>query len=210
MPTRVMSELGGIAQNQWGLVTARQAQAVGVSRLQLSRLADGGALERVAQGIYRLAGAPPLEHQQIVVAWIALDGGVFSAARQPDAVVAGTAAARVHEIGDFWMESIDFFTPTRRVSRRSDVRTRIRVLTRNEYTLVNGMPTLTAARTIADLVERSIDESLIVDTIRNGLDRGIVNTSRLAEHMTVSAGRRAGDGAPVVTRMLKAAGLDRL
>lgn len=205
MTTRTMRDLGAIAQRQWGLVTTKQAHAAGVARLQLSRLAGGGALERVSQGIYRLAGAPALENEQILASWVALDGKDFDPARQPAAVVAGVAAARVHEIGDFWIETIDFFTPIRRVSRRPDVRTRVRTLARGEYTLVDGLPTLTGARTIADLVELWTDESLVADALRDGIDRGIVDLRHLSDHLAPLAGAHGfhdGDGASFVGRLL--------
>jgi len=51
--------LGSIAEHRWGLVTTAQAEDAGVSRKQLSRMAASGAIKRVAQGVYRMAGAPP-------------------------------------------------------------------------------------------------------------------------------------------------------
>lgn len=185
-----MRRLGGVAQNQWGLFTTGQAERVGVSRLQLSRLAGAGNLERISQGVYRVVGAPSLEHEQIFAAWLVLDNKDFDPSRQPEAVVAGTAAARMHDIGDFWIESIDFYTPRRRSTRRPDVRTRVRALTRSEYTLVNGLPTLTAERTIVDLLQSGVDESLVVDALRDGSHRGIVSHLGLARALSALGGER--------------------
>ena len=53
-----LARLGSIAERRWGLVTTSQAENVGVSRKQLARMASAGAIERVAQGVYRMAGAP--------------------------------------------------------------------------------------------------------------------------------------------------------
>src|ERR1035437_9628602 len=45
-----LTRLGAIAERRWGLVTTAQAEAAGVARKQLSRMASTGAIERVAQG----------------------------------------------------------------------------------------------------------------------------------------------------------------
>ena len=67
------SRLGAIAQDQWGLVTRRQAEAAGVSRATITRLAaDGSVLERVGHGVYHLAGAPWPDHLPLRVAWLQL------------------------------------------------------------------------------------------------------------------------------------------
>ncbi|MEJ1092051.1 type IV toxin-antitoxin system AbiEi family antitoxin domain-containing protein, partial [Microbacterium istanbulense] len=40
------------------MFTTAQATAAGVARKSLSGLANAGAIERVAQGVYRMAGSP--------------------------------------------------------------------------------------------------------------------------------------------------------
>jgi hypothetical protein len=58
MANSTLVRLGSIAERRWGLVTTAQAEDAGVSRKQLARMASAGAIERVAQGVYRMAGAP--------------------------------------------------------------------------------------------------------------------------------------------------------
>lgn len=61
-----LGRVADIAQEQWGLVTRRQADLAGVPRTTLERLtAPGSALERVAHGVYRLMGAPIPDHQEL-------------------------------------------------------------------------------------------------------------------------------------------------
>ena len=110
----VIGSLGRIAERQWGLVTTRQAVEVGVSRLHLSRLSQAGALERLAHGIYRMAGAPPVEDEDVITAWL----GLATTGEPP--VAAGATAARLHGIGDLWLDAIEFTTTTRRTTRRPD------------------------------------------------------------------------------------------
>ncbi len=190
----VARRLGAVAELQWGLVTTAQAADEGVTRLQLSRMAQAGALERVAQGIYRLAGVPSAEHEEILAAWLSLEPkDPDPSAPQPPVVVAGAAAARLHGIGDLWLDRIDFITPSRRSSRRDDIRIRIRALAPDEITTVEGVPTLTAARTLADLVESWTDLSLVADATRDAIDRGILNRTELATRLDPLAAR---DGYP--------------
>ena len=54
-----LSRIARIAEDQWGLITRRQAEGAGVSKATLQRLAKTGILDRVAHGVYRMTGAPP-------------------------------------------------------------------------------------------------------------------------------------------------------
>lgn len=92
-----LARLGVIAEQRWGLFTTAQAATVGVARKQLSRMAAAGAIERVAQGVYRMAGAPPAEHETIYATWLALGGATTPRADTGVAalVAAGTTAATV-------------------------------------------------------------------------------------------------------------------
>src|SRR6202023_1146819 len=48
-----LPRLRDLAQDQWGLVTRRQIEAAGIGTTTLERLTvPGGALERVAHGVY--------------------------------------------------------------------------------------------------------------------------------------------------------------
>ncbi len=206
----VIHRLGAVAELQWGLVTTAQAADMGVGRLQLSRLAQGGALERVGQGVYRLAGVPASPYEEIIATWLGIERVPDSLSSSvPPLVVAGAAAARLHGIGDLWLDRIDFIADTRRSIRRPDVRVRVRVLRPEEITIAEGLPVLTAARTLADLVESWTDLSLVADALRESLDRGILDQERLAEHLAPLAaanGLPAGDGAGFRDRLFEIAG----
>ena len=79
-----MARLTDIAEEQWGLVTRRQAEAARVSQATITRLASSGVLDRVAHGIYRFAGAPPANHQELRAAWFQLDPEMPGWARRPE------------------------------------------------------------------------------------------------------------------------------
>src|ERR1700760_2104274 len=105
-----LARLGSIAERRWGLITTGQAERAGVSRKQLARMASAGAIDRVAQGVYRVTGAPQQEHEAIYTAWLAPGGATAPRTDTGVApiVAAGETAAVVHGIGDFFPAGFDF------------------------------------------------------------------------------------------------------
>jgi predicted transcriptional regulator of viral defense system len=204
-----LAKLGEIAERRWGLVTTTQAGEAGVSRKQLSRMTAAGALERVAQGVYRVSGAPRQEHEAIYATWLALGGATAprTAAGVASVVAAGATAAVIHGIGDFMPDGFDFIVPARKGTRLRGVRLRIRSLTREEVIPANGLPALSVERTIADLVEIGTDTSLIADAVRDSVrsDR-LTAPDRLAIYLTPTAARRKTDGRTLAKELFDLAG----
>lgn len=169
-----LGQLGVIAEQQWGMVTTAQAAEVGISRQQLARMAASGAIERVAQGVYRMAGAPHQNHEAIYATWLALGGAAMpkTGAGAPALVAAGVTAAVAHDLGDFFLDGFDFMVPARKGTRLPGVRLRIRRLTREEVSSANGLPALSVERTIADLVEQWTDLSHVANVVRDAVLAG--------------------------------------
>jgi predicted transcriptional regulator of viral defense system len=202
--------LGAIAERRWGLITTAQAQAVGVTRKQLSRMASSGVIERVAQGVYRMAGAPTQDHEAIYATWLALGGADTARAQAGVAsvVAAGATAALVHGIGDFMPGGLDFIVPARKGTRLPGVRLRIRVLAREDVIPANGLPALTVERTIADLVELGTDLSLVAGAVRDAV-RGdtLVSPERLVSYLSAIASRGQRDGRALTQDLFELAGV---
>jgi predicted transcriptional regulator of viral defense system len=189
--------LGSIAERRWGLVTTAQAEDAGVSRNQLARMASAGAIERVAQGVYRMAGAPRQDHEAIYATWLALGGATSFRTETGVApvVAAGVTAAVVHDIGDFLPDGFDFIVPARKGTRLPGVRLRVRRLTRDEVIPVGGLPALTVERALADLIETGTDLSLVAGAVGDAVRAGqLVAPDRLASYLDPIAARRKGDG----------------
>lgn len=177
MAGSTIAKLGAIAAERWGMVTTAQAAEVGVTRKTLSKLTASGALERLAQGVYRMAGAPVamLEIDVIRVHWLALGG-------KASIVAAGKSAAALHNIGDWFPGVSEFVASARRTTRIDDIRIRIRTLEREDTVFVDGVPSMTVERTIADLVESREDLSLVSDAVIHAIQRGILlRPNRLRE-----------------------------
>jgi predicted transcriptional regulator of viral defense system len=202
--------LGSIAERRWGLVTTAQAEDAGVSRKQLARMASAGAIERVAQGIYRMAGAPPQDHEAIYATWLALGGAAVSRTETGVApvVAAGMTAAVVHGIGDFLPGGFDFIVPARKGTRLPGVRLRVRRLTRDEVIPVGGLPALTVERTLADLIGTGTDLSLVAGAARDAVRAGrLVASERLVTYLGPVAARRKGDGRSLASDLFELAGV---
>lgn len=209
---RVLAELSA---SQWGMVTTAQASEHGVQRLDLSRLARAGHLERLTHGVYHDAGAPSDEYQSLRAAWLAADPSRPAEARLRDLtggiVVMGESAASLHGVGDLPAGRHELSSPTRRQTQRPDVSFRQRQLEPADVTIAHGMPVTTIERTIADLVEARTDLSLVADVLRDAAWARHVDTRRLAELLGPLAARnglRNHDGAALLDRLTALAGLD--
>ncbi|MDR0284134.1 MAG: type IV toxin-antitoxin system AbiEi family antitoxin domain-containing protein, partial [Propionibacteriaceae bacterium] len=166
---RALRVLADITAWQWGLVTTAQAARVGVTSLDMSRLARDGHLERVGHGVYRAAAAPSDPREGLKAAWISLNPGSTAEERirlRPyDAVVAGAAASWLLGIGDLVPEPYEFVTPARRQTQRTELVIRTKPLPGNCVAFREGLPVMSPEQTIADLVENDMGSSLVTDVL---------------------------------------------
>lgn len=213
--TEALRILADLTAYQWGMVTSAQASMHGIARLDLSRLAEAGHLERLAHGVYKDAGAPGDQFDDLRAAWLSTDpkrmGHERSKDRESGVVFAGTSAARLHGIGDLWDRRYDFVSPTRRQSQRSEIRYRQRKLDPRDVTTVDGLPAMTIECTIADLFNAEADTSHIADALRDASYKHRLDVDRLRELLAPHAkreGLRRGDGAALLERLMEVAGID--
>jgi len=213
--TEALRMLAGVTAYQWGMVTTAQAAALGVSRLDLSRLADAGHLERLTHGVYKDAGAPGDQFDDMRAAWLSTDPKRLSYDRSKDrandVVFAGASAARLHDIGELWDRQHDFIAPTRRQSQRPGIHYRQRKLDPRDVTTVEGLPALSLEATIADLFNAEADLSHIGNALRDAAYKSRIDFDRLQELLApyaVQAGLRKGDGVGLLQRLMELAGID--
>ncbi|MEZ5185785.1 MAG: type IV toxin-antitoxin system AbiEi family antitoxin domain-containing protein [Candidatus Nanopelagicales bacterium] len=209
---RVLAE---VTAYQWGMVTSAQASVHGITRLDLSRLAADGQLERLAHGVYKDAGAPAGPHDDLKAAWLSTEPKKMGEVRIKDSangvVVAGESAADLHDIGDFRALRHEFVSPARRQSQRSAIRYRQRTLNPRDVTLVDGLPVMTMERTISDLIEEVGDLSLVADALRDASRKRDLDLERLRTLLAPLAhrnGLKKGDGAALLDRLMVIAGID--
>lgn len=206
--------LDEISASQWGMVTTAQAEKVGVSRLELSRLASRGRMERIAQGVYKYAGVPGAMTDALKAVWLSTEPGYLAEERLSGAgisvVVSGESAAMLHGVGDLRAERHEFTVSVRRQTQRSDVRYRVRAVEHRDLTIVDGLPVTSVERTVADLVETRTDLSLVGGVVRDAVTKYSLDRGRLQDLLAPLASRNgvaAGDGAALLDRLLEIAGL---
>lgn len=208
--TSVMARVTRVAAGQWEMLTTAQAEREGVTRVQLSRLAEAGVLERVDRGVYALASSPD-DHRHLRSAWLSLDPARTVEERLADPVAAGvvsfTSAAGLYRLGDLLDDQPEFTLPGRKQSRRN-MRLHRLTLAVDDVQLVEGLPTTTVERTIADLLRDGHDPDLVAQIVGQALRRGTLDQERLAAHLQPLA-RAHGqpDGPALLAHLLDIAGL---
>lgn len=201
------ARLAQIAENQWGLFTRRQAEAKKVSRATLHRLAhDSSLIERVATGVYHLAGAPPPDDEALRAAWLQLAPETPAWDRRPEqGVVSHRSAALLFGLGHLPADRHEFVTAARRQSRRPDVRIHKGQLEAHEWRRLRGLPVTTPARTASDLLadreEPAAVARVIIDALQGEQGRPAEFAAALAPR-AAKLGLRRGDGGAVLAMLL--------
>lgn len=208
--TETTARLTEIAAGQWGMLTTAQAQAEGISRLQLSRLADAGVLERVSQGIYALP-ANVDARTDLRAAWLALDPKTMAEDRLEDPATSGvishTSAASLHGLGDLLDDTPEITVASRKQSRRG-TRLHRATLDQDEVTLAYGLPTTTPARTAADLLHDGHDPTHVAEIVGEALQQGLASRHAMETALEPLAAKfDQDDGASLLEHLLDMVGL---
>ncbi len=202
-----------ICRDQWGMVTAAQARAKGVSSAVLSRLCASGDLFRMRRGVYQLTHCPGEAHEFLRADWLAAEptklGYERLKERPHSLVVSGETASLLLGIGNLRASRNEFTSPTRRQTQRPDIRYRIRRLPETDVTMCFGFPVTTRERTIADLIEDDQDLSLVADVLRDAAGQSMLEVPRLVELLDPLATRKGcATGKELLNRLIRIAGLD--
>ncbi|MCL2804074.1 MAG: type IV toxin-antitoxin system AbiEi family antitoxin domain-containing protein [Micrococcales bacterium] len=196
--TDALSVLSDLTASQWAMVTTAQAATCGITRLQLSRLADQGHLERIGQGIYRNAGAPTGRFDAVKAAWLSISPKLTAEKRltskPADAVASGATAAYLLGLGDLVPEPYQFTVPKRRQTQRHELVFRVRQLPAEASTRREGLPITTPEQTIADLLEERMDKSLVADVFADVTSIDAGRMVALLSPLAARYGFRSGDG----------------
>jgi hypothetical protein len=206
-----LGRIAPIAEDQWGLITRRQARDAGVPQTTLDRLtAHPGVLERVALGVYHLVGAPVPDHLELRAAWLQLEPGVPVWERTPDqGVISYRSAAALYGLGHLPADRHEFTVPTRHQSRRHDIRIHVGRLEPHEYIELKGLPVTRPARIASDLLydreEPDAVAHIVADALRGAYDYPGTFADALSPHAT-RFGFRRGDGLALLEWLLDLVG----
>ena len=167
--------IGEIASQQWGLCTAKQARAEGITPLTLSRLEMRGGLIRVRHGVYATVGTMMSPALDVKAQWLAL---------RPEMMA-----------GDLWPDGIRFTVNRRRQSRQPEVQFHRGKLHDHEWTLhpEHNLPITTAARTIVDLALDGHEPQHLLDLIADASAKQLLQEPEL---LSAFAGNETAFGLP--------------
>ncbi|WP_300007534.1 type IV toxin-antitoxin system AbiEi family antitoxin domain-containing protein [Pseudonocardia sp.] len=207
----VLSDLGA---GQWGLVTAPQARAAGLSRVQLSRMCSAGLLVRLAHGVYALRGAMGAESIELYAAWLALDPARLAVNRLSDGpdgpVVSHASAAAFFGFGDLDSDRHEFTVPARKQTRRPDLRLHRGALSSDDVVVHRGLPVTTPARTVVDLLTDGHDGGHVAGVLAGAIRARQLNVDELRGQLApfaVRFGFRRHDGEALLQHLLELGGV---
>jgi len=158
-------QLLGRAQDQYGYVTTRDAEELGIPPVELRKLAQRGGLKRVARGVYRFDEVPATGHDQLMEA-------VLTAG--PGAYLTGDAVLALHDLG--------LVNPRKvRVGTKRRIRTRLPAfvdvihepIEPKDVTVYEGIPSATVERALIDCKDMIMHERLIEAT-KEATRRGLL------------------------------------
>lgn len=203
-----------IAAEQWGIITTAQARAHDVTPVQMKRLTDRGALERVHHGIYTMTRMPYDPIQDIRIAWIALDPKTPAWDRLtqdfPTGVVSHRTAAKLHQLGDIdadWTE----FTCQRRIRiDLPDIKIHTGTVEVKDWTTVEGLPVTTASRTVEDLAAAKVDGGHLASIAQDAIAQELATPDDLEKSLAPHAfayGHPLNDGKGFLASLIKQAGV---
>lgn len=205
---RPAQRLFAIAEEQWGLITRRQASEAGIAPRSVARLLEDGRLERVTHGVYRVRGTGEPDHLGLRAAWLQLDPARPAWARLDDphvALVSHASAAALYGVGDLRADVHEFTLAVRRQSRREDVRLHRGTVPAEQRVLLHGLPVTRAGRMIGDLLADHVDPSAVARITAQVVDEVFDYPAVIAERIApyaASFGFRRRDGAALLDHLL--------
>jgi len=166
------SELWEVAVEQYGFVTTRDAQALGVAAVELAKLAARGGLVRVSQGVYRFPEWPvgANDHLMQAVLWT----------RDPRAALSHETALDLYELCDINPDKTHVTIPRRtKILRRASAPGALVVhyqdLEPSQIGWWERIPTVTVATAIDQCIAGHVRPDLVLQAIDTARRQGRVD-----------------------------------
>lgn len=192
-----LEDVVDLAADQWGLVTTAQAEKLGVHRHRLASAVSSGRMERIAHGVYAMAGVPDSPLTRLRAAYLGADAAATLAERKrrlPDSgVVSHTSAAVVHGLGTLRALRHEMTFPVRRQTQRRDIKYHLMKIGPESITEVDRLPVTTVERTAADLLRSGVDEDHVALVLSDAEDRALLDRNALLKELAPVAHARGYD-----------------
>jgi len=172
-----------IAESQAGYFTAAQARPAGFTRSLLAHHLQSGLFERVHRGVYRLKRFPASPHEDLFVACLSVG---------PRAVISHDSALALYELSDLLPAEIHLTVPRTASRRHEGLRLHTNRLDASEIVQYNGLQVTTVPRTISVITSGGLADELVIQAIRQALQRGLTTLQELRS-LTSRGARRVAD-----------------
>jgi predicted transcriptional regulator of viral defense system len=176
----VEDRLYALAEPQGGYFSAQQAVDAGIPRSTLSYHArEGGSVQRVAHGVYRLRRFPSSPHEHVIPAWLGLS--------RADAVVSHVSALELLDLTDLIVDEVHVTMP--RAKRGSTVPAGVRahftdrLIGSQDRRRVLSVPVTGVERSIADVVRGAGWNEQVDLAVGRALQRGQTTVPRLSREL---------------------------
>jgi predicted transcriptional regulator of viral defense system len=173
MPRTRMDELYALAEEHDGLLTSKEARALGIQDSVLVRLAQRGRLERLSRGVYHIAHYPTdrLAQYREAVLWAQANH------HGPERIaLSHETALLIYGISDLNPSRVHLTVPKSvrlRRERPEWITIHHTDLTQDEIGEHEGIPITTVSRTIMDVLSTThrteIARQAVTEALRNGL-----------------------------------------
>lgn len=162
--------------SQAGFVTTAQAVQAGFHRNTLRHHArEGGRLEHVGRGLYRLRFYPSSPFDHVAAAWMLAGAEI--------AVVSHESALELYDLSDVIPSKVHLTLPRRYRHRAAPVGVHFHFprepLAEGDIRRVHGLPTTSLERTIVDALEAGTQLEQIEMAVRQALERALTTPKRL-------------------------------
>lgn len=168
-----------IAADNYGIITSSEARAAGITNKELVQYARRGRLERMGQGVYRLAQRVPEENDSYALAVALVGEGSFL---YGEAVLGMLKLCPVNP-------SFIHVAVTRRIRKSLPGYLRVVDGRGHQATLYNGIPSQNVAGAIRSCKDTMLPERLL-EAVRRAFAEGYLDEGerdRLLEELGVSA-----------------------
>lgn len=174
-------DLWGIAAENHGIVTIRQADAAGVPAVEVRKLASRSALERAGHGVYRHTGVPADEWTELAAA-LAIVG--------EDAFLEGDTVLAMFDLALVNPPKLHIGTPRRRRRQppRNAVVTVRAHLVEDDLTIYEGLRCVTVRRALLDGISHLIG-ARVLDAVADAQRRDLIDEIEATEIIGAVAGR---------------------
>jgi predicted transcriptional regulator of viral defense system len=173
MPRTRMDELHALAEEHDGLLTSKEARALGIQDSVLVRLAQRGRLERMSRGVYRIAHYPTdrLAQYREAVLWAQANH------HGPERIaLSHETALLIYGISDLNPSRVHLTVPRSvrlRRERPDWITTHQADLAEKDVAQHEGIPVTTVSRSIMDVLSTThrteIARQAITEALRDGL-----------------------------------------